>query len=64
MTPTRIALGFLAWTLLALAVGLIIGALVPRSPEPDEHEACAGDPEILRAVGEPGVINHFHNGSL
>lgn len=33
----------------------------PASPEPDEHEACAGDPEALRAVRQSGVIDHFHN---
>ena len=52
-----------AWTLLSILSGFILGCLIPRSPEPDEHEACAGDPEILRAVREPGVVNHFHMGS-
>jgi len=34
--------------------------LWPTSPEPDEHEACHGDPEWRRAIGEPGMIDHFH----
>jgi hypothetical protein len=32
----------------------------PASPEPDEHEACHGDPEALRSISQSGVICHFH----
>jgi len=50
-----------AWTLLSIAAGFILGCLIPRSPEPDEHEACAGDPEVLRGVqSQAGAIGHFH----
>ena len=69
MTPgTTIAIAAIVFAVLVfidvLRANRAQRLLGPASPEPDEHEACAGDPEALRAVRQSGVINHFHNGSL
>jgi len=53
----------LGWTVAAFVFGLLFARAIPASPEPDEHEACHGDPEWRRAIGEPGMIDNFHNGS-
>lgn len=68
MTPgTTIAIAAIVFAVLVfidvLRANRAQRLLGPASPEPDEHEACHGDPELLRAIGEPGMINHFHNGS-
>jgi len=62
-TALTIAAALVAWFLLGCIVALLIGRALPASPEPDEHEACHGDPEALRAVRQSGVIGDFHAGS-
>jgi len=63
MSPGEtVAFVALAWTVLGCALALLIARAIPASPEPDEHEACHGDPEALRAVRQSGVINDFHQG--
>lgn len=63
MSAQTIFTVLLGWTLAAIIVGLLFARMLrPTSPEPDEHEACHGDPEALRAVRQSGVINDFHQG--
>lgn len=69
MTPgTTIAIATIVFAVLVfidvLRANRAQRLLGPASPEPDEHEACAGDPEVLRGVGQSGMINHFHSGSI
>jgi hypothetical protein len=65
MTPgTAIAIAAIVFAVLVfidvLRANRAQRLLGPASPEPDEHEACAGDPEVLRGVGQSGMIDHFH----
>lgn len=61
MSPGEtVAVVLLCWTVVGFALALLIARGIPASPEPDEHEACHGDPEWRRAIGEPGMIDHFH----
>ena len=65
MTPgTTIALAVLCWTLGSFVLGLLIARAIPRSPEPDEHEACDLDAELDgRVEAQVGAVNDFHAGS-
>jgi hypothetical protein len=72
MTPgTTIAIAAIVFAVLVfidvLRANRAQRLLGPASPEPDEHEACAGDPEVLRGVqSQAGAIDHFrtiHGGS-
>lgn len=53
------------WLALDCVLAPLLGALIrgPAHPEPDQHQPRAVNAELGGRFGEPGMIDHFHNGS-